>query len=87
MLLTPIWPTGSIKRALILTFYGCLEAEWYRQLKWSIDLIQEVEILKMTPKMAVIYSPKTYLTKKRNKNILMLTLYGFLESKWYTWLK
>ena len=67
MLLTPIWPTGSIKRALFLTFYGCLEAKWYRQLKWNIDSIQKVEILKMASKIAVIESPKTYLTKKRHK--------------------
>ena len=42
------------KRALILTFYGCLEAKWYRQLKWNIDSIQKVETLKMASKMAVI---------------------------------
>ena len=29
--------------------------------------IQKVEILKMAPKIAIIESPKTYLTKKRHK--------------------
>ena len=38
-----------------------------RQLKWNIDSIQKVEILKMAPKMAAIWSPKTYLIKERNE--------------------
>ena len=34
-------------------FYEYLEAKRYKQLKWSIILIQTVEILKLASKMAV----------------------------------
>ena len=54
------------KMHFILTFYGSLEAKWYWQLKLNIVSIQKVEILKISPKMAVIWSPKTYLTTKCN---------------------
>ena len=42
------------KKSSNFDFYGFLEAKWYRQLKWNIDSIQKVEILKMAPKVAVI---------------------------------
>ena len=42
------------KKRCNFDFYVCLEAKWYRQLKWNIVLIQKVVILKMAPIMAVI---------------------------------
>ena len=57
-------------------FYGCLEAKYYKQLKWIIVFILKVEILKMAPKMAVSLSPKTYLTNILNKNHFNFDFYG-----------
>ena len=59
-----------------LTFYGCLEAKWYKQFKQNIVLIQKVEILNMASKMAVSWAPKTYLTYTLNKNHFNFDLYG-----------
>ena len=42
------------KKSSNFDFYKSLEAKWYRQLKWNIDSIQKVGILKMAPKMAAI---------------------------------
>ena len=44
-------------------------------------LIQMAEILKMASKMAVSWSPKTYLTNLLDENILILTYLGCLEAK------
>ena len=49
-LLRPVSPTYSIKSILILMDVS--EAKCYNQLKWNIILIQKVELLKMTSKMA-----------------------------------
>ena len=42
------------KKHLIMTFYGCLEASWFKRLKRKIDLVQKVPIFKMVSKMAAI---------------------------------
>ena len=49
------------------------EAKCYNLLKWKINLIQKVEILKMTYKMAVSYASKTYMTDILYKNTLIFT--------------
>ena len=52
------------KNTLILTFYGCLEAKWYKQSNKNMFFDSECWNLKMASKMAVSKVPKTYLTKK-----------------------
>ena len=42
------------EKHLIWTFYGCLEAKWFKRLKWKIDLVQKDQIFKMVSKMATI---------------------------------
>ena len=42
------------KKRFILTFCGIFETKWYWQLKLSIVSIQKFDILKMSPKIAVI---------------------------------
>ena len=64
-----------------MTFYGCLEAKLYEKIKWNIVLIKKVEIFKMTSKMAVSYTSKTYMTKILDENILIVTFYECLEAK------
>ena len=43
------------KKHLLWTFYGCLEVEWFKWLKWKIGLVQKVQIFKMVAKMAAIW--------------------------------
>ena len=42
------------KKHLIITFYGRLEAKWFKRLKRKIGLVQKVHIFKMVSKMAAI---------------------------------
>ena len=52
---TKIYLTNKLdKKHLIWTFYGCLEAEGFKRLKWQIGLVQKVQIFKMVAKMAAI---------------------------------
>ena len=57
------------KRHLIWAFYGCLEAEWFKRLKWKIGLVQKVQIFKMVSRMAAIL-------KQNSTGSQLITIYG-----------